>query len=153
MSVTIAIESPRQPELIELFRQGDEFALALYPEDSCFMLDVSELEHDDVSLFVARAESTALGIAALVDRRDGTAELKRMFVTSESRGLGIARALLGTLEEHARAAGIHTIQLETGTRHDAAQALYEKLGYRHIPQFGQYIGEEFSVCMEKDLPR
>lgn len=151
MTVSIGIEPPRQPELLDLLNQSDAYAAALYPPDSCFMLDVGQLEHDTVSLFVARADGAALGLAALVDRRDGTAELKRMFVASESRGLGIGAQLLGALETHAGSTGIHTIQLETGTLHDAAQALYGKLGYRRIPNFGQYVGEEFSVCMEKTL--
>lgn len=152
MTISIGIEPPRQPDLLALLEESDAYAAALYPPESCFMLDVTQLEHDNVSLFVARADGAALGLAALVDRRDGTAELKRMIVAAESRGLGIGSRLLGALETHAAAAGIHTIQLETGTLHEAAQALYGKLGYRRIPNFGQYAGQQFSVCMEKQLP-
>lgn len=36
---------------------------------------------------------------------DGDAELKRMFVIREMRGLGLARRILATLEDDARAAG------------------------------------------------
>jgi len=29
--------------------------------------------------------------------------------------------------------------------------VYEATGYRVVPNFGQYVGDEFSVCMEKVL--
>lgn len=151
MNVVIAIEPPRRPELLELLRQSDEYALSLYPADSCYMLNVTELEHNDVAVFVARRGEDALGIAALVNRGDGSGELKRMFVSAEARGLGIASGILRSLEAHARELGLSVIQLETGPKQLEAIALYERFGYRHIPNFGQYVGDEFSVCMEKRI--
>jgi hypothetical protein len=41
--------------------------------------------------------------------------------------------------------------LETGKRQPDAIHLYEKAGYRRFPNFGQYIGVDNSVCMEKRL--
>lgn len=41
--------------------------------------------------------------------------------------------------------------LETGPLHEAALALYRRHGFREIPQFGQYVGEEFSVCFSRPL--
>ena len=32
---TIAIESPRQPEIEAMLRESDDYALSLYPPDSC----------------------------------------------------------------------------------------------------------------------
>ena len=160
--LSIAPEPPRQPEVVELLRLSDEFALSLYPPESCYMLDLGELEADNVSVFVARdrdaadgvADETAgaaVGIAALVDRSDGTGEVKRMFVLDSARGGGVARALLRALEESAAARGIRTLQLETGPDHVAALALYWDCGYVVIPNFGQYVGDQFSVCLEKSI--
>lgn len=149
---TIAAEAPDQPDIRELLRLSDEYALSLYPADSCYMLDVAELEQPGVTLFVARSNGgTAIGIAAIVLRGDGSAELKRMFVSDEARGQGVAGALLAAVEEHAAAASVDRLQLETGPKQLAAIALYEKHGYGHIPNFGPYEGDEFSVCMEKVL--
>ncbi|MCY7326796.1 MAG: GNAT family N-acetyltransferase [Microbacteriaceae bacterium] len=150
--ITIAAEPPRQTELIELLRLSDEFALSLYPPENCYMLDVGELEAGAVTVLVARAEADAVGIAALVDRGDGSGEIKRMFVRDSARGCGVARALLAAIDEAALARGIHTLQIETGPEHIAAIALYLASGFAVIPNFGQYVGDAFSVCMEKALP-
>jgi putative acetyltransferase len=149
--IVVAVEPARQPAVIDLLEQSDEFTLALYPADSCYLLDVDELERPGVSMFVARRDGAALGIAALVQRGDGTAEVKRMFVSPEARGLGIAGDILRSLEAHAASAGIHTIQLETGPLSHAAITLYKRCGYRNIPNFGQYVGDEFSLCYEKTV--
>ena|SRR5664279_3081456 len=134
-------------------RQGDEYTLSLYPPESCHLLGVEELEESGVTVFVARDPAEAVGMAALVERGDGTAELKRMFVPPAARGRGIARDLLGAVEVHARAGGIHLIQLETGPLQDSAIRLYERSGYLLIPNFGKYVGDSNSVCYEKAISR
>lgn len=147
----IAIEPARQPDVERLLGLGDEFALSLYPAEECFLLDISELEAPGVTVFVARESGAALGMAALVVRGDGSAEVKRVFVEERARGRGLAGQLLDAVEATARDAGVGVIQLETGPRSLAAIALYESRGYQHIPLFGQYIGSQSSVCMQKQL--
>ena len=152
MTLSIAIEPPRTPGVEELLRLGDEFTFALYPPESCYLLDVGELERPGVTVFVGRdAAGSALGMAALIERPDRTAELKRMFVHEDARGQGLASALMDRLEAAAAEAGVHTIQLETGPLQHAAIALYEKRGYTRIPNFGPYVGDEFSICYAKPL--
>jgi putative acetyltransferase len=173
---TITIEPPRQSEVLDLLRQSDEYAFALYPADSCYLLNIDDLEAPTVSVFVARlgdvagssapaATSTApaapagpaapaapaVGIAALALRADSTAELKRVFVAPSARGRGVARDILRAVEDFARSQGVSAIRLETGVAQPEAIALYEKVGYHHIPRFGQYVDDETSVCMEKPL--
>ena len=154
--MTVAIEPARQPDIERLLELGEVFARSLYPPEECFLLDVSELDRPEVTVFVARVDSSApgsdaMGMAALVDGRDGSAELKRLFIEDRARGRGLARELLAAVEEAARASGATVIRLETGPRSDAALALYRSSGYRDIPLFGQYIGSASSVCMEKVL--
>lgn len=148
----ITAESPRQPEIEAMLREGDDYALSLYPPESCYMLDLDELAAEGVTVLVARdATGTAIGMAALVDRGDGTGELKRLFVRESGRGRGVATAVMDALECAARERSIHTLQLETGPKQLAAIALYEARGYEHIANFGPYVGDEFSVCMQKAL--
>ncbi len=152
MTLTIAIEPPRNPEIEELLRLGDEYMFSLYPAESCYLLDVSELERPAVTVFVGRdTAGRALGMAALVEKADGIAELKRMFVHEDARGQGLASALMDRLEAAAADAGVQTIQLETGPLQHAAIALYEKRGFARIPNFGPYVGDDFSVCYAKPL--
>jgi putative acetyltransferase len=151
MTAIIGVEAPRQGEVLELMRQGDEFTLALYPPESSHLLGVEELERPEVTVFVARDGGEAVGMAALVERGDGTAELKRMFVPPAARGRGTAADLLRAVEAHATSSSIHLIQLETGPLQDAAIRLYERAGYRPIPNFGKYVGDPNSVCYEKSL--
>ncbi|RZU63938.1 ribosomal protein S18 acetylase RimI-like enzyme [Microterricola gilva] len=156
----IGVEAPRQPQLIALLEQSSAYARSLgYPPESNFLLDVEDLEKTNVDVYVARDSSGApLGIAALVlldpqanGSSPGDAELKRMFVSDFARGQGVAGALLRRLESDARASGIRRIVLETGPLHAPALALYARHGYTEIAQFGQYIGERYSVCMAKPL--
>ena len=151
MTLVIGVEPPRQPELLEILRQGDEFTLSLYPPESCHLLGVEELEAPGVTVFVARAGAEAVGMAAIVDRGNGSAELKRMFVPELARGRGVAARILDSLERFAVESGISLIQLETGPLQHAAIALYERSGFRLIPNFGKYVGDPNSVCYEKHI--
>ncbi|OON76024.1 GNAT family N-acetyltransferase [Streptomyces tsukubensis] len=85
---------------------------------------------------------------------DGDAELKRMYVTPEARGLGLARRILRALEEDAREAGRTRMVLETGTEQPEAVALYESSGYTPAEaKFGLYRFTELSRCFTKPLRR
>ena len=63
------------------------------------------------------------------------AEIKRMYVVPSARGHGLARVLLGALEDAARELGYTTVRLDTGPQQAHAQALYESAGYRSIGNF------------------
>jgi|UniRef100_A0AAU3HYE0 GNAT superfamily N-acetyltransferase len=82
---------------------------------------------------------------------DGDAELKRMYVIPEARGLGLARRMLAALEEDARAAGRVRMVLETGSKQPEAVALYASSGYEPCAKFGYYRFHELSLCYAKAL--
>ncbi|MFF3323167.1 GNAT family N-acetyltransferase [Streptomyces sp. NPDC002889] len=84
---------------------------------------------------------------------DGDAELKRMYVIPEARGLGLARRILAALEDDARAAGRTRMVLETGIMQPEAIALYASCGYLPCDKFGHYREYESSRCMAKELSR
>jgi GNAT superfamily N-acetyltransferase len=66
---------------------------------------------------------------------DDTAEIKRMYVAPAARRRGLARVLLGALEDAARDLGYSTARLDTGPLQAHARALYESAGYRPIRNF------------------
>ncbi|GAA2457827.1 MULTISPECIES: GNAT family N-acetyltransferase [Streptomyces] len=82
---------------------------------------------------------------------DGDAELKRMYVVPEARGLGLARRILAALEDDARAAGRTRMVLETGDAQPEAIALYVSSGYEPCAKFGYYREYESSRCYAKPL--
>ena len=150
--LSLAQETPAQREIERLLRQSDEHAASLYPPESNHMVDVDALSANNVRFFVARWESRAVGCAAIVlDREDGRAELKRMFVDPTLRGRGVARALLELVEEQAQSLGIRRILLETGVKSVEALALYRRYGYRERGPFGSYGPDPLSVFIEKRL--
>jgi GNAT superfamily N-acetyltransferase len=74
-------------------------------------------------------------------------EIKRMYVAPQARGRGVARILLGALEQRATALGYKIARLDTGPKQPAAQHLYESTGYTEIPNFNAnpvatYFGEK-----------
>lgn len=149
--MSIAIEPARQPDVEALLEGSEAFALSLYPPESSYLLDVSELEAPGVDVFVFRApDGTALGMAALVPYPEYS-ELKRLYVRDQARGRGVAGRLLTAVEDRARANGATVMRLETGPVSVAAIALYEKHGYARIENFGIYAGDPHSYCMEKAL--
>jgi GNAT superfamily N-acetyltransferase len=102
------------------------------------------------AFFVAVLAGEMIGTAGW--RRHGTdAELKRMFTLSAARGRGVARRMLATIEESARAAGCLRVILETGDRQPEAIALYESAGYVRIEDFGYYKGHEGVLSYAKSL--
>ena len=63
---------------------------------------------------------------------DGAAQLRLLLVEPRARGRGIGRRLLETALAFARAAGYRKLTLWTIKGLDAAQALYERAGFRKV---------------------
>lgn len=78
-------------------------------------------------------------------------EIKRMFTVKELRGKGFASGVLNELENWASELGFKKCILETGINQPEAIALYQKLGYQKIENYGQYQGVETSLCFSKNL--
>ena len=100
---------------------------------------------------VAYDHETPIGCGAFKKFTDDSVEIKRMYVRPENRGQGVAVEILSELETWAAETGFEFAVLETGKKQPEAIRLYEKSGYELIPNYGQYIGLENSVCMKKSL--
>ena len=81
----------------------------------------------------------------------GTMEVKRMFTSDNHRGKGLATQVLTELEKWAMELGYSKCILETGWRLPDAVRLYQRNGYLQIPNYGQYVVMENSICFEKRL--
>ena len=98
---------------------------------------------------LAYEDETAVGCGAMKEYSEGVMEIKRLFVREDSRGQGIAARILTELENWAIEMSYLRCILETGKNQPAAIALYKKMDYKPIENFGQYAGVESSVCFEK----
>lgn len=92
-----------------------------------------------------------VGIGAYKEHDTGIVEIKRMYTLPECRGKGIAKTILNELEHWAKEENYNTAILETGHLQKDAIGLYQKLGYKVIDNYGQYVGVENSVCMKKNI--
>ena len=100
---------------------------------------------------VAYEKDKAVGCGAIKQFQNEAMEVKRMFVPISLRGKGIAKIILAELENWTKELGFTKCVLETGKRNPEAIGLYLKSGYKIIPNYGQYIGVENSVCFENLL--
>jgi GNAT superfamily N-acetyltransferase len=107
------------------------------------------VEPDGVFLLVRDDDGRAIGCGGVCRFDEGRAELKRMYVSPDTRGRGLGRRLLVDLEAHAQRLGYRGIVLETGTRNHEALALYASFGYEPIPCYGVYAQQATSRCFEK----
>lgn len=147
--VTIARETPDQPEVRAFFAASEAYASALYPAESNHFVDVGVLVQPDVVFLVARRGGRAVGCGCIVPAGDGTAEIKRMWVDPAARGLGVGRQLLDTLLRAAAEGGIATLRLETGISQPEAIGLYQRAGFAMRGPFGSYAPDPLSVFMER----
>src|SRR5204862_5647799 len=115
----IQIESPRARGVAELICALDGYLSALYPPTSNHFLDLDQLSRPDIRFFVARREGAPLACGALRIGR-GYGEVKRMYVTPQARGQGLARGIHARRASEARRDGLQVMPLVTGHRPAAA---------------------------------
>ena len=101
------------------------------------------------TVVIVRIENEAVGCGCFKSFDNETVEIKRVFVQKSFRGNGIADAILKELETWAGELGFTAAVLETGKGQPEAIRFYTKQDYTVIPNFGQYIGNDNSVCMKK----
>lgn len=87
-------------------------------------------------LLLARGgEGALLGMVFVKIVRPETAEIKRLYVSPEARGLGLGRRLADEAIAAARALGAKRVLLDTGRWMTAALALYRDLGFQETPPY------------------
>jgi len=102
-------------------------------------------------VIVAYADNTPISCGAIKEFDATSMEVKRMYTLPQFRGKGIDTMVLGELEKWAAELSYAKCILETGKRQPEAIQLYRRKGYSSIPNYGQYIGIENSVCFEKRI--
>jgi len=149
-TIIIAAEDPDRPDIRAMLEASDAYMAERYPAENNYMLDVSELQAAEITFLVARRDGAALGCGAIARKTD-YAEIKRMWVAPEARGLKLGRRLLDALEGIARSEAIPALMLEAGHEQPEAMGLYRRAGFTERGAFGDYPDGPPSVFMEKRL--
>lgn len=108
-------------------------------------------ENEQMLVFYIAYDRDENGVAcgALKHFDNHTAEIKRMFVKPELRGLGISKKILTALEQYARELQYNRLILETGLKQPEAMSLYSKFNYTPIKCYGRHADDPDSRCFEK----
>lgn len=146
--ITLKRTTSDDPEFKKLSALFDEYLVDIDGDERDFFAFYNNV-HLDYVLLVNEGKE-AIGCGGFKKFDDTTAEIKRMFVHPDQRGKGIASLILKELENWAHELHYPNFVLETSPKLEAAVALYQKTGYKIIPNFGQYIGVENSICMKKE---
>lgn len=139
-------------DFIELCHELDDFLNKLVggEENRAEYIPYNQLDNIH-NVIVAYDDDIPVGSASFKKYDGECAEVKRVFIKEEYRCKGIANKLMGLLENAAREQGYRYLILESSEPLVAAMALYRKIGYKVIPNYGQYKDMPDSICMKKKL--
>src|SRR5262245_6411420 len=142
--ILIQVNDPASRASRELIERLDKYLTDLYPAESNHLLSVEALQHPNVTFLTASVDGEVAGCGAFVNQGGAYAEIKRMFVLPEFRGLKLGRRILEELENLSRASGLEIARLETGIYQSEALFLYKSAGYQPREPFGDYSEDPLS---------
>ncbi|HUO01220.1 MAG TPA: GNAT family N-acetyltransferase [Rhizomicrobium sp.] len=102
------------------------------------------------ALLLARKEGEVLGCIALKRLAPGTAEIKRLYVVQQGRGLGVGKALVAAILKEAARLNYREIKLDTLPHMAPAIALYRSFGFAPTPPYGSFPYPDL-LCFGKAL--
>lgn len=117
--------------------------------------DVAALIHERQTaghgFFVAQEHETLLGFASYARFRGGSGYAHTMehtiIVAPEGQGRGVGRALIGTVEDHSRQAGAHSMIAGVSAENAAGIAFHQAAGYRSVALVPE-VGRKFDRWMD-----
>jgi DNA-binding MarR family transcriptional regulator/GNAT superfamily N-acetyltransferase len=139
-AVEIAERDPRDPDarfcLRAYFRElAERFEGGFDPATGVPAAEDGEMTPPAGLFLVATLHGEPVGCGGLKFRGDEPAYIKRMWVASSARGLGLGKRLLAELEGRAAERGHSATRLETNRVLSEAISMYRAAGYREVPPF------------------
>jgi len=142
LTASMVTVSVTDPHLTEAERCLSAYAaeLALRLEGGFDPTRTRQVEAADMTpprglLLIASLRGEPVGCGALRLHDDRWAEIKRMWVAPNARGLGLGRRLLTELEAQARDDGVRLLRLDTNHSLTEAIELYRSSGYTEVSRF------------------
>ncbi len=126
---------------------------AASPPESVHAFDIDELRQPGVTFFSVWVGDEIAGCGALKALGALRGELKSMRVADAFLGRGIGKAMLHHLIDEARARGLRSLWLETGSTAPFLPALrlYEAAGFSRCGPFEGYVEDPFSVFLTRAI--
>lgn len=140
-------------DVLDLLRLHLEEMHRWSPACKVHAMPPERLREPDVTFYAVRDGEALAAVGALKELGDAKGELKSMRAAPAYRGKGVGETLLLHLIKEALARGYTWLGLETGRPKEfaPAQKLYEKHGFAECEPFGDYVSDEFSLCMSRPL--
>jgi DNA-binding MarR family transcriptional regulator/GNAT superfamily N-acetyltransferase len=154
--VWIGITDPRDPDARYCLRSyvaelGQRFDTGFDPAQSISASD-AEMTLPNGLLLVASTQGSPVGCGALkLHPETRIAEVKRMWVSPDVRGLGLGRRILERLADEATVRGMEVLRLETNRTLTEARRLYETAGFVEVEAFNSehYAHHWFERYLER----
>ena len=100
--------------------------------------------------YLALLHDQTVGVGCLKQLGENVAEIQRMYVLPQFRGLGIGRAIANRLIQDARSLGYRQLKLESLEFLEAAHALYRSLGFHEIDPYADNSMESYQDAKQLD---
>lgn len=123
------------------------------PPESVHAFDIDKLKRPGVKFWSAWSGAEIAGMGALQRIDASRGEIKSMRVADAFLGTGVGRAMLVHIMAEAKAMGLTSLWLETGSTpafHPAIR-LYESAGFARCGPFDGYVEDPFSVFMTREI--
>ena len=149
----IQTDDPLRPEIAALLDLHLAEMHRWSPACKVHAMPAERLAEPDVTFFSAWDGDTLASLGALKELDPTRGELKSMRAAPAYRGKGAGQAILRHLIAEAERRGYTWLGLETGRPEPflPAASLYRKHGFAECENFGDYVSDEFSMCMSRAL--
>lgn len=115
-------------ELDRRFATGFDVSLSADPE-------ARDMAPPRGGFLIAVSDGMPVGCVGLKGTDNGYGEVKRLWIAPPARGMGLARRLMGEIEDLAKALGISRLRLDTNFVLSEAIAFYRKAGWTEIARY------------------
>lgn len=149
-TIKVVKTTSENPDFVSLITALDKSLWERYPELKTNYWGNNVIEFND-NVVVIYKEDTPVACGCFKKYDKNTIEIKRMFVSPDARGLGLAQRILQELELLAKVQEFSISVLETLYKQKEAISLYQKVGYSIVDNYEPYVGLQNSICMRKQI--
>jgi DNA-binding MarR family transcriptional regulator/GNAT superfamily N-acetyltransferase len=138
-TVTFDVVDPRsvaaRSAMAQYFRELNQRFRSGFDPAQGAARDATSLRAPGGAFVVIRGDHTVIGCGGLQRLDQHTAEIKRMWIHPDWRGLGLGGRLLARLETISREGGYPQVVLDTNETLTEAISMYQRAGYRPIERY------------------